>query len=104
MLTFHACIETLENRQLLSSVAWSAGPALPTALGQEAVIRDGSGKLYTFGGATSTVYTLASVSAAWGTASPQDSGSLAPGAATSFGFLVASPSTVTAPVVTCSAS
>jgi lysophospholipase L1-like esterase len=31
-------------------------------------------------------------------------GSLAPGAATSFGFLVASPSMVTAPVVTCSAS
>jgi hypothetical protein len=39
-----ACL--LESRQLLSAVAWSAGPGLPSARAQEAVIADGAGKLY----------------------------------------------------------
>ena len=82
-------METLERREVLSTVAWSAGPSLPAARADAAAVLAPDDALLVLGGNTNVVSKLPDASNTWTTAPAIDKALGGPGAvATSTGQLL----------------
>lgn len=75
-------LEMLERREVLSAVAWSAGPNLPTARTDVTAFLGPDGDVAIVGGATTTVSQLPSTATAWSAGQAIDAALKSPGAVT----------------------
>lgn len=73
-------VERLESREVLASLAWSAGPSLPLASSDAAAVVGSDGATYLLGGGSTQVQRLATGSSGWESGLSIDKNRIAPGA------------------------
>lgn len=78
-------IEPLERREVLSSVAWGSGPALPEARTDAVAFLGPDGDVAVLGGTTTAVSQLASTASAWTPGQALDTALKSPGVTTTSG-------------------